>query len=137
MLIREQGNVVKLIRVVRGQENLRGRQEIIGSFRSDVGSTKALLASLVDDERLSLERWLSAKIQQQHRQTLDDALPRLVDLAATIDAAAELLTPADARAIWRELDSVARALKRVGYARPPRQSTKAESATPKQGDLLG
>ncbi len=123
MLIRDQGNVVKLIRVVRGQENLHGRQEIIGSFRPEIGPTKALLALLLDDERGSLERWLSAKHQQQHRQTLDDALPLLVDLATAIDAAAEFLTPTDARAIWLELDGVARVLKRDSYPRPSRRPT--------------
>lgn len=137
MLIREQGNIVKLIRVVRGRENQRARQEVVGSFRLDIGPAKALLVLLVDDERRALERWLGARDQQQHRQTLDDALPRLVDLAAAIDAAAELLTPADARAIWHELDVVARTLKRVGYPRPSRQPAKATTTTPKQGDLLG
>ncbi|MBB6592710.1 hypothetical protein LBW62_07955 [Ralstonia solanacearum] len=137
MLIREQGNVVKLIRVVRGQENLRGRQEIIDSFRPEIGPTTALLALLLDDERGSLERWLNARNQQQHRQTLGDALPRLVDLAAAIDAAAELLTPADARAIWHELEGVARALKRVGYPRPSRRPAKTSAVMPEQGDLLG
>lgn len=75
MLIREQGNTVKLIRAERGRGSLRSRQEVIGSFRLEAGPAKALLALLADDERVSLERWLTARQQQQHRQTLDDALP--------------------------------------------------------------
>lgn len=68
----------------------------------------------------------------------EDASLRLGELVAAINAAAKLLTPADACAIWHELNTVARTLKRVDYRRPPHQpANAATTATPTQSDLLG
>lgn len=41
------------------------------------------------------------------------ALLRLAELEAAINTATSLLSLADARAIWRELNAVARALKQI------------------------
>ncbi|CAJ0780523.1 hypothetical protein R8510_04755 [Ralstonia chuxiongensis] len=56
---------------------MRGRQEMISGVGTEIGPTKALLALLLNNEQGSPERWLlSAKNQQQHRQTLDDTPKR-------------------------------------------------------------
>ncbi len=48
----------------------------------------------------------------------DGALLRLAELVTAIDAVAELLTPTHARAIWRELETIARSLKQVSSPKP-------------------
>ena len=135
MLIREQGRIIQLIRVERTPGAMRTTQRVIGTFRREAGPNKTLLATLTADERTTLNRWLIARHQLHHRQALDQALPCLAELAAAIDAAAEQLSPTDARAIWKELDTVARVLKRVGYSRPARQPA-SPATPPMQGDLL-
>lgn len=61
----------------------------------------------------------------------DGALLRLAELTTAIDAAAELLTPTDARAIRRELDAVARAFGHAGYPkRSHRPANAARTVTP-------
>ncbi|AXW61556.1 hypothetical protein CJO94_05895 [Ralstonia solanacearum] len=67
----------------------------------------------------------------------DDALLRLAELDVAINAAAKLLTPADTRAIWQELNTVARTLKRVSYGKPSHRPAIAPPTAPTQGDLLG
>lgn len=130
MLVREQGRTIQLIRVERTPGAMRTTQRVIGTLPS-----KTLVAALTADERTTLERWLAARHQQHHRQALDQALPCLAELAAAIDAAAEQLSPTDARAIWHELEIVARTLERVGYSRPARQPA-SPTTPPTQGDLL-
>ncbi|NMV37886.1 hypothetical protein [Ralstonia insidiosa] len=58
-------------------------------------------------------------------------------LVATHHAAA-LLSLADAYAIWRELNTVARVLKQINYAKPSRRRTTNVATTtgPTQGELL-
>jgi len=53
--------------------------------------------------------------------TLITQRSRLAELAAAIHAATELLSPADAHAIWHELETVGRALKHAPPARQPRR----------------
>ena len=69
-------------------------------------------------------------------EPLDCALLRLDELIAAVNTDAELLTPTEARAIWHELDAVARSLKRAAYSRPSRRSDIAATPTPSQGDLV-
>jgi hypothetical protein len=118
---------------------VRARQKVIGTFRCDRGPTGALLDLLDDDELTALDRWLSARRDRQeqarHRHTFDATHSRLTELVATIHASAELLSPAEAAAIWRDLADVARALTRAGYARP-RRTRKPPAPLPGQGDLL-
>lgn len=139
MLIREQGDTVRLIRSERIPGTSRARQTILGSFRRDRGPAQSLLDALSDDERASLTRWLSVRQQRdeqhQHRHTLDAAHARLTELVTAIDSAAELIAPAQADALWNDLAAVARALKRAGYPKPTR-TRKPTAAPPGQGDLL-
>ncbi len=67
----------------------------------------------------------------------DAASLRLDELVAAINAAAKLLTPADTRAIWHELNTVAQTLKQVSYRKPLRRPAIAPPTAPTQGDLLG
>lgn len=77
---------------------------------------------------------------RKHGNTIeppDAASLRLDELVAAINAAAKLLTPADASAIRHELNTVAKTLKQVGYRKPLRRPAIAPTATSMQGDLLG
>ncbi|MET3449734.1 hypothetical protein [Ralstonia sp. 1138] len=130
MLVREQGRTIQLIRVERTPGAMRTTQRVIGTLPS-----KTLVAALTADERTTLERWLAARHQQHHRQALDQALPCLAEHAAAIDVAAEQFSPTDAHAIWKELDTLTRVLKRVDYSRPARQPA-SPATPPMQGDLL-
>lgn len=69
----------------------------------------------------------------------EDAPLRLDEFVAAINAAAKSLTPADARAIWDELNTVTRAFKQVSFPKPSRRRTTnaATTTVPTQGDLLG
>ena len=122
MLIREQGHTFKLTRTQR-----------------DDGPSKTLPASLSDDEQAAFTRWISVQHNRpEHagrRHTLDAAHTQLGELIATIDAAAELLSPTDAAAIWRDLNNLARALNRAGYPKPTRER-KPPTLLPSQGNLL-
>ncbi|MDF3837876.1 hypothetical protein P3W85_33820 [Cupriavidus basilensis] len=139
MLIREQGNLVKLIRTGRDLSSRRAQQTVVGTFRHSGGPTKALLALLDEDEQSALARWLSAKNdrqeQAQHHLVLDSAHRRLAELVKAIDAAAERLSPDEAAAIWHNLNEVSRALNRAGFPEPKRKRKPAANASG-QGDLL-
>ncbi|WP_345817671.1 hypothetical protein AAGS40_30165 (plasmid) [Paraburkholderia sp. PREW-6R] len=139
MLIREQGHSVKLIRAERNPDSPRTRQKLIGTFRRDDGPSRALLAQLSGDEQAALKRWLSVRHDRQehaqHRHTIDAAHSRLAELVVAINSAAELLTPAQADAIWNELVAVTRALNRAGYPKPKRER-KPPATPPGQRDLL-
>jgi hypothetical protein len=124
MQIHKQGNTVRLIRSGREPNTPRARQTLVGTFHLDHGPDRALLDRLDDDERARLDRWLSARTARRtdeaHRHTLGAAHERLGELVAAIDAAAELLSPRDAAALWSDLAGIAGALERAGYPDPAR-----------------
>lgn len=70
-------------------------------------------------------------------EPLDGTLRRLDELIVAINAATQLLTPADTRAIRHELNTVARTLTRVGNPKPSRRPAIAPTTAVPQGDLLG
>jgi hypothetical protein len=139
MRIHEQGDTVRLIRSERLPGWPRPRQKVVGTFRRDRGPTQSLLDALTDDERDSLSQWLSVRqvrdAHHQHQRTLDAAHAQLVELVAAVDAAAELITPAQVDTLWNDLAAIARALRRAGYPKPKRER-KPPPAPPGQGDLL-
>ncbi|WP_175672705.1 hypothetical protein [Burkholderia ambifaria] len=60
MLIREQGSMVKLLRVERLGVSQRASSTFIGEFKASEGIPPSLIILLTSDEISSLERWLSA-----------------------------------------------------------------------------
>ncbi len=60
MLIREQGSMVKLLRVKRLAGTQRTSSVFIGEFKASEGIPPSLVILLTSDEISSLERWLSA-----------------------------------------------------------------------------
>ncbi|WP_196799153.1 hypothetical protein [Burkholderia cepacia] len=63
MLIREQGRLIKVLRVDHPKQSSvtrRPREHVIGTFRADQPVPDALLDAMTRDERTALERWLMA-----------------------------------------------------------------------------
>jgi hypothetical protein len=122
--------------VVRGEAGNRTRES--ASAQEDQGRSP---------ERVTMEKTKRASalffmLNPEQCCTVEppgDALLRLAELNATLNASAELLTPADACAIWHELNTVARALKHISYPKQPHRRTinAAITTAPTQGDLLG
>ncbi|WP_155630675.1 hypothetical protein [Burkholderia territorii] len=75
MLIREQGRLIKVLRVNdpdRSSAKARPRERVIGMFRADEPIPAALLDSMTYDEHKALIRWL---IVYQESEALTDERP--------------------------------------------------------------
>uniref|UniRef100_UPI003BEF368D hypothetical protein n=1 Tax=Burkholderia arboris TaxID=488730 RepID=UPI003BEF368D len=142
MLIREQGRLVKVLRLKYSDATKRNRHVVIGAFRVDEGVPPELIELLARSERRELLQWLAAYRDSQAmartRTVLADASMRLDELAAALEAAAGLLEPAEADALWCKLQAIARSLHRGGHPRPkrPRRSTAQRAPVPGQMDLV-
>jgi hypothetical protein len=123
MQIREQGDIVKLIRAEQVPGWPRARPKVVGTFRRSQVPPAALLALLAEDERNALARWLSVQqereAQTRYRQTLAAAPLCLAGIATALDAAPQHVTSAEAASIWHRLAEVANALERAGYPGQP------------------
>jgi hypothetical protein len=122
MLIREQGRLIKMMRVERSSETRRNRHKVIGAFRVDGGVPASLLDALENEERRVLSRWLATYQESQDRARaqaeLVQAAGQLEALVAALAVAADALSPADADHIWLQLKAIAQNLKRAGHLRP-------------------
>ncbi|WP_244134943.1 hypothetical protein [Burkholderia sp. BCC0322] len=132
MEIREQGQLIKLLRTERCKDRRRRRQVVIGAFRLDNGVPAELLNLLDRNERRELSVWLAAWHDSQKktcaRMIFASAPARLDALATALEAAAELLTPAEADVLWHRLHAVAKGLLRGGQIRPTRVPTPSTSS---------
>ncbi|OXJ06656.1 hypothetical protein [Burkholderia sp. HI2500] len=139
MLIREHGGSIKLLRAERRVGTRRARQIVIGVFRAQEGVPAELLELLDRNERRELSVWLSAWRDSQTiaraRAVFAGAPARLDELVTALDAAAGLLTPADADVLWRKLQVIARSLRRGGHPRPKRAPSQP-TPLPGQLDLI-
>ncbi len=96
MLIREQGRLIKLLRVEppkRPSIRARMRECVIGTFGADEPVPTGLLDTLSRDERKLLERWLEAyresKARDQVRPVLASASEQLERLVGALEVAAD------------------------------------------------
>lgn len=139
MLIRQQGKTVKLLRVVSSAASKRARQVVIGTFRADDGPPAQLLETLGVKERHALRLWLSVYREDVARAeaapVLACAKQQLEALVAALDVAADTLSPADADALWSQLQELSRSLRRGGHPKPTR-SRPAPEPLPGQRDLV-
>jgi len=139
MLIREHGGSIKLLRTERRVGTRRTRQTVIGVFRAHEGVPAELLELLDRDERRELSVWLSAWRDSQTmalaRAVFAGAPARLDELVTALDAAAGLLSPADADVLWHKLQVIARSLRRGGHPRPKRTPS-PPAPLPGQLDLI-
>lgn len=72
MLIREQGRLIKVLRVnppKRSSGRVRSREHVIGTFHADGPIPAALFDALTRDERKELARWLAAYRESQRAST--------------------------------------------------------------------
>ncbi|CAM2163508.1 conserved hypothetical protein [Burkholderia cepacia] len=143
MRIREQGSVIKVLRVEpatpppgRG----RRREHVLGTFRADEPIPSALLDILSRDERKALARWMTAyresRARSDARTTLSAAPAQLESLVSALETAADTLSAADADQMWAQLQAVARTLRRAGHPRP-RAARRPPAPMPGQQDFFG
>ncbi|WP_175762281.1 hypothetical protein [Burkholderia anthina] len=138
MLIREQGRIIKVLRLELNPRTRRKRQIVVGSFQAGTCPPATLLEQLSAAELKELNTWLTAQRQLreygQMRDVAQRALLPLSEIAHAFDIAAETLSPDQADAIWDEISAIARALKRAGHRRP-RPAARSFSA-PGQIDFI-
>lgn len=121
MLIREQGSLIKVLRVEPSKQPPRGRwrEHVLGTFRGDKSIPPELLAALTRDEHEALARWLSVYRESQTRTDIcpmQAAAPvQLESLVSTLEAAADTLSTAEADHVWAQLQAIVHTLKRTGH----------------------
>ncbi|KVP61215.1 hypothetical protein [Burkholderia ubonensis] len=124
MLIREQGRSITLLRSERSKNTRRHRHVVIGAFRVEENVPAELLTQLNQSERVELAQWLAVWRESQAIARVHaipaNASSYLDQLVAALDMATELLTPAEADALWHKLQAVTRGLQRGGGPRPNR-----------------
>ena len=142
MLIREQGRLIKVLRVepptpprTRG----RRREHVLGTFRADGPIPAQLLDALSRDERKALARWLAVYRESLRRAdartTLATAPTHLESLVSALEVAADTLSAVDADQMWVQLQAIARTLKRAGHPRP-RAARRPPAPLPGQQDFF-
>lgn len=142
MRIREQGSVIKVLRVEPPtQQPGRGRRRelLLGAFRDDEPIPPALLDTLTRDERKALARWVTAyresRARSDARTTLSTAPAQLESLVSALETAADTLSAADADQMWAQLQAIARTLRRAGHPRP-RTARRPPAPMPGQRDFF-
>ncbi|MBR8186547.1 hypothetical protein C6Q14_27275 [Burkholderia ambifaria] len=143
MLIREQGSLIKVLRVEPPKQppsRGRRREHVLGTFRADEPIPPALLDALTRDERKALARWLAVYRESQARTdarpVLAAAPAQLESLVSALEVAADTLSAADADQLWAQLQAIARTLKRAGHPRP-RAARRTPAPLPGQQDFFG
>ncbi|KWH59324.1 hypothetical protein [Burkholderia cepacia] len=143
MLIREQGRLIKVLRVAPPtQPPTRGRrrEHVLGTFRADGPIPAQLLDALSRDERKALARWLEVYREGQRRTdartTLAAAPAHLESLVSALELAADTLSVAEADHLWSQLQAIARTLRRAGHPRP-RAARRPPAPIPGQQDFFG
>ncbi|WP_333967647.1 hypothetical protein [Burkholderia orbicola] len=118
MLIREQGNLIKVLRVEPPkQPRARGRRRahVLGTFRADEPAPHELLAVLTPDEREALASWLSVyregQARTEVRAMLASAPAQLESLVSALEVAADTMSADEADRVWAQLQAIARTLK--------------------------
>ncbi|WP_175719012.1 hypothetical protein [Burkholderia anthina] len=143
MLIRHQGNLIKVLRVEPPTHlPTRGcrREHVLSTFRADEPKLPELLDALSRDERKSLERWLAfyqeGLARPDARRVVATAPAQLESLVSALEVAADTLSAADADHLWAQLQAIARTLKRAGHPRP-RAARRPPAPLPGQQDFFG
>ncbi|HDR9511571.1 hypothetical protein C5615_35285 [Burkholderia cepacia] len=142
MLIREQGRLIKVLRVeppTQPPTRGRRREHVLGTFRADGPIPAALLDALSRDERKALARWLAVYRESLRRTdartTLATAPTHLESLVSALEVAADTLSAVDADQMWVQLQAIARTLKRAGHPRP-RAARRPPAPLPGQQDFF-
>ncbi|MBK1902225.1 MULTISPECIES: hypothetical protein [Burkholderia cepacia complex] len=143
MLIRHQGNLIKVLRVeppTQPPTRGRRREHVLSTFRADEPIPPELLDALSRDERKSLERWLAVYqeglARTDARRVVATAPAQLESLVSALEVAADTLSAADADHLWTQLQAIARTLKRAGHPRP-RAARRPPAPLPGQQDFFG
>ncbi|KVD51220.1 hypothetical protein WS61_03070 [Burkholderia sp. ABCPW 11] len=143
MLIREQGRLIKVLRVDPSKQSsarTRRREQVIGTFRANEPVPSAILDAMTRDERKALSRWLAvyreSQARTQARPVLACAAGQLETLVSALEVAADTLSSADADQLWEQLQAITRALKRAGHMRP-RAAGRPPTPLPGQRNLFG
>ncbi|KVC50357.1 hypothetical protein [Burkholderia diffusa] len=142
MLIREQGHLIKVLRVDPSKQSsarTRRREQVIGTFHANEPVPSSILDAMTRDERKALSRWLAvyreSKARTRARPVLACAAAQLETLVSALEVAADTLSSADADQLWDQLQAITRALKRAGHMRP-RAACRPPTPRPGQRDLF-
>ncbi|WP_156444467.1 hypothetical protein [Burkholderia sp. MSMB1826] len=93
MLIREQGRLIKVLRVDPSKQSsarTRRREQVIGTFRANEPVPSAILDAMTRDERKALSRWLAVYRESQART---QARPVLACAAGQLETLDDPLSP--------------------------------------------
>ena len=143
MLIRKQGNLIKVLRVTPPtQPPTRGRrrENVVGIFRADEAIPSALLDALTHDEHKALACWLAVDRESLARKhagpVLSAAVTQLESLVSALEVAADALLVDDADRMWAQFQAITRTLRRAGHPRP-RTAQRPPAPLPGQRDFFG
>ncbi|WP_175978113.1 hypothetical protein [Burkholderia sp. BCC1047] len=142
MIIREQGRIIKVLRVEPPKQpptRGRRREHVLGTFCADEPVPTELFNALTRDERKALARWLAvyreSQARTQARPLRAGAPEQLESLVGALEVAADTLSSADADQLWAQLQAIARTLKRAGHPRP-RAARRPPAPLPGQQDFF-
>lgn len=128
MLIREQGYLIKLMRLERSPGTRRNRHTVIGVFRANEEVPPQLLDTLDAEERTTLERWLAA---WQQAQGLTRTHPALAQHSSSSSPSRphstlpQTLSSDEADRLWRQCGTSVQNLLCTADAPPAREHDSA------------
>ncbi|MBZ0106198.1 MAG: hypothetical protein K8H84_11265 [Sulfuricella denitrificans] len=139
MQIRIQSNKVQLIRSSYDSTLKRSTGRVIVSFSkwSDGRLSDEQRALLSDDEKSTLDKWLSAQRIKREQTSMELAI-RLADwqLSELVNAIQAGSVSADqANAIWSGMAKIHKKLRAVGHRRPKSKSVADRARNPAQVEL--
>ena len=125
MHIREHGKCIQMLRSTYDQVTKRGVQKLVASLPSDAAVIPDKVKSLLSPEELQhlkdyLELMKAVKTQNRQRQNLDTIATSLTDSIAALSFDGLSLESSQVSEIWTAIDAFSLALKKAGYAKPPK-----------------
>jgi hypothetical protein len=123
--VKDKNSFVTRYRLVRyaGYDTVKkqAKLEVIGSFKRFGRPSDELLLKLKDDEKQELTLFLEAKEEQSKTNSSQvdfrESAPKLVNGAAALSAGSITATDAQAQALYAAMDTMAKALRKVGHKR--------------------
>ena len=138
MQFREQGKKIQCIRSAYDPAIKRSHQKVVAAFSRWADKLpSAELVELNDAERLELTAWFEARqsvrVERTNQYRVTSAAVTLAQLSESIKATGAAMTEEEARATWRALAQVAKALRKAGHPKREREGSGVVSG---QADLL-
>lgn len=127
MQIRIQGRQVQLIRATYSPEKKRAVAKVVAHFPRHVsGPGPDVLALLKEEEQAQLQEWLQKRAQEKEDYEKRTSAITASTFIRQITQAVELMTPLQAEAVWEEISSLQKALKKAGFKKPEKSKQPAK-----------